>query len=228
MLTDEDKYSDYEYESTEDEDYYESLGDNDSLIEDIKKMNINNNKNDKFYEDLMQLISFKKNKICYEYENNINFNVKIKMVYKSKNYYLYMKKWKDFLELYKKIDKNYKIIYYEIITDRIKFFIDVEEKTEENINVKKMLEKYFKDKYNLNVEIISYKLNEDVRFIINNYCFYIEDCKDLYNGIKDKLKNNKFLLLDNKYIQTDCFSNEMFFLTNTYNTEYYNIHHICP
>lgn len=226
MLTDEDKYSDYEYESTEDEDYYESLGDNDSLIEDIKKMNINNNKNDKFYEDLMQLISFKKNKICYEYENNINFDVKIKMVYKSKNYYLYMKKWKDFLELYKKIDKNYKIIYYEIITDRIKFFIDVEEKTEENINVKKMLEKYFKDKYNLNVEIISYKLNEDVRFIINNYCFYIEDCKDLYNGIKDKLKNNKFLLLDNKYIQTDCFSNEMFFLTNTYNTEYYNIQNV--
>lgn len=223
MLTDEDKYSDYEYESTNDEDYYESLDDNDSLIEDIKKININNDNKDKFYEELMKLISVKKDKLCYEYENNSNFDVKIKMFYKNKNYYLYMKKWKDFLELYKKINKNYKIKYYEIITDRIKFFMDIEEKTEEIINVKKILEKYFKDKYDLNVEIISYKSNEYIRFIVNNYCFYIEDFKDLYNDIKDKIKNNKFLLINDKYIQLDCFTNEIFFLTNIYNTEFCDI-----
>ncbi len=161
-----------------------------------------------------------------EYEEN-DLKVKIKIIYDCKEYYLFMENWDHFLKLYEKINNLFKVIYHEIILDKIKFFIDIDITDCKKICIiRNILKNYFKKKFNLEVEKIDmYRLNNISRYIINNYCFLINDYKYMYNDIKDILKNINIKVMETnyKYIPIEYFNDENVFLTNTHNSFYYNL-----
>ena len=69
-----------------------------------------------------------------------------------------------------------------------------------------------KNKLNLEIKEINidiYKLNNIFRFIINSCCFLINDHKYINNNIKENLESSN--------------NDEKIFLTNIYNSFYYNL-----
>ena len=225
-----DKYSDYEYKSTEEDEYEnESFDDNDSLLEKINEIRINSKEKKCFYKELNIFLElFPKSKLCHEYEEN-DFKVKIRLTYDHEEYYLFMEKWDCFLKLYEKINDTFEVAYHEIVLDKINFFIDIDINYYKKSHItKKVLKEYFKNKLNLEIKEINidiYKLNNISRFIINSYCFLINDHKYIYNNIKEILEssNIKVIETDYKYIPIEYFNDEKIFLTNIYNSFYYNL-----
>jgi hypothetical protein len=192
-------------------------------------MRINREKKKCFYKELNIFLElFPESKLCHKYQEN-NFKVKIRLTYNCKEYYLFMQKWDYFLKLCKKINDTFKVIYHEIVLDKIKFFIDIDINDYKKSQItKKVLKEYFKNKLNLEIKEVNidlYKLNNIYRFIINSCCFLTNDHKHIYDDIKDILESNNIKVVesDYKYIPIEYFNDEKIFLTNIHNSLNYNL-----
>lgn len=150
----------------------------------------------------------------YENKNilmsSLNYNgvyknlLKIKIEYKDFKKYIYINKWNDFFEVYKKIKEEKKDMdFYEIIDDKCKFFININGYNmyiydlEEYIQIiKDKLIEFFKMKLNLKINIIVYKdyfektyLRKLYRIVVQDYFFKIKDFKYLYEDFIITFKN---------------------------------------
>lgn len=141
-------------------------------------------------------------KIRYEYI----YNNKIK------NVFIYFEKFIQFIRLYNLIPENKRHLY-EIINDKCKFFLDLDEKynnitydewKENIIYIKKELKNHFQKKFNKNITIIEYEsyptTNEkkySCHIIISNLSFYARDCKFICDDFLNSLEKRYTNIIDN-------------------------------
>lgn len=143
------------------------------------------------------------NCIKFRYEFN-NYNKEQKKYY-CQNVFMYFNNYKEFLTLYKKIPDENKH-FYEIMENNCKFFLDLDVKlnemswvdwTNNTELIKNELILFFKNKFNMNINIIKYNCKPTIdepkyscHIVVPQYYFRVNDCKIICNMFLELLEEN--------------------------------------
>lgn len=160
--------------------------------------------------------SFLKNNIGdYNLKNNnlIKFRYEYILNNNNKNIFIYLNNWNQLINLYRLIPDDKKH-FYEIIDDKCKFFLDMDAKCDEIkyedwelsiIIIKQKLIDFFNNYFNKNIKILEYQsyptkteTKRSCHLIIPNYCFYADDCKNLFRLFIDSVDLKYRSLIDDK------------------------------